>query len=555
VFLSGTGEGGAMELWRAAADSGKANRLVSIKGFAGQPRWSPDGGRIAFLNVEGAGAGGPAMASGPRNGVIDEAIANQRIAVLNVESGVMEHASPPDRHIYDFDWSPDSRSFVAAAAPGPGDQNWWRAELYVIHAASGEGHPIYKPYYQIGCPRWSPDGTLIAFIEGLMADQSLTGGDLCTIAAGGGKPVNHMTGRATSASSLVWQSPDEVLFTEYTGGGSNLSILNLQSGAIEIRWHGEEEARAAGRQANLSVAEGGAYVAIVRGTFDEPEEVWAGPPVDLRPLTNENADVHPAWGKAESIEFTNEGRRMQAWLLPPSNPGEGPHPLVVEAHGGPSAIAVPMWRGADTVAALAASRYYVLMPNPRGSYGQGQEFTRAVFRDFGYGDLRDIVAAVDAAIERYPIDRQRVGIMGRSYGGFLSMFAVTQCTRFRAAMAAAGIANWASYYGQNLVDHWLVPYFGAIPYDDPEIFARSSPISFVQQVDTPTLILAGEQDAEAPPPQSYEFWQALKKLGVPTELMVHPGEGHALMQTENRRDEARRTLAWFDRYLRADRLY
>src|SRR5262249_54893967 len=162
-------------------------------------------------------------------------------------------------------------------------------------------------------------------------------------------------------------------------------------------------------------------------------------------------------------------------------------PLIVEAHGGPSGIAVPTWRGGDTIALLAAAGYYVLMPNPRGSYGQGADFQRANARDFGYGDLRDILAAVDAAIEQFPIDPHRIGIMGWSHGGFLAMFTVTQSARFKAAVAGAGIANWTSYFGQTLVDHWMVPYFGATPYDDPAVYEKCSPLRFANQVKTPTL--------------------------------------------------------------------
>jgi dipeptidyl aminopeptidase/acylaminoacyl peptidase len=542
AFLS---DAGGAALWIADAESLAARRVVQLEEFAQWPRWSPDGRSIAFLT----GGRSPAMPSPPLTGVIDRAIPNQRIAVVNVASGRMETISPPGRYVYDFDWSPDTRCLVAAAAPGPGGKEWWRAELCVLTPATQAVHSIYSPELQIGCPRWSPDGKRFAFVEGLMGDQTLTGGDLCTIAATGGAPVNHMAGRTTTATSLVWLSPDEILFTEYTGGGSNISILNLPSGSIEVRWHGDEEARASGRIPNLSAAASGEIVAMVRSSYEAPQEVWLGPPGAWRQITHENAAIRPSWGKAESIELISEGRQMQAWLIPPANPGPGQHPMIVEAHGGPSGIATPVWRGADSVALLAAAGYYVLLPNPRGSYGQGSAFQGANARDFGYGDLRDILAAVDAAIERYPIDPGRVGIMGWSYGGFLAMFAVTQTARFQAAVAGAGIANWNSYYGQNVVDHWMVPYFGANPFDDPAVYDRSSPIHFIKQVATPTLVVAGEQDAECPPEQSYEFWQALKTLGVPTELVVYPGEGHALMQPGNRRDEAARTLAWFDRYV------
>jgi dipeptidyl aminopeptidase/acylaminoacyl peptidase len=192
----------------------------------------------------------------------------------------------------------------------------------------------------------------------------------------------------------------------------------------------------------------------------------------------------------------------------------------------------------------------VFSPNPRGSYGQGEAFTRANVKDFGHGDLRDILAGVDHVVKTVPVDEKRIGVLGWSYGGFMTMWAVTQTNRFRLAVAGAGIANWHSYYGQNGIDQWLIPYFGASVYDDPEVYARSSPINFIKKVKTPTLVLVGEHDDECPAPQSYEFWRALRRLGVPTQLVVYPGEGHGIRQPDHRRDILRRTAQWLDRELR-----
>jgi dipeptidyl aminopeptidase/acylaminoacyl peptidase len=226
-------------------------------------------------------------------------------------------------------------------------------------------------------------------------------------------------------------------------------------------------------------------------------------------------------------------------------------PLVVEVHGGTSSTVTPHWpaRGSLTEL-LVAKGYYVLLPNPRGSYGRGEAFTQANVKDFGYGDLRDILAGVDAAIAKYPIDDRRLGITGWSYGGYMTMFAVTQTTRFAAAAAGAGIANWTSYYGENLIDQWMIPFFGATVYEDPDVYAKSSPIQFIKRVRTPTIVVVGEQDAECPAPQSFEFWHALKTLGVPTKLVVYPGEGHMFVKPADQRDVATRILSWFDGYLK-----
>ena len=189
------------------------------------------------------------------------------------------------------------------------------------------------------------------------------------------------------------------------------------------------------------------------------------------------------------------------------------------------------------------------MPNPRGSYGQGEAFTQANRKDFGYGDLRDILAGVDTVLAKYPVDPNRIGIAGWSYGGFMTMFAVTQTHRFRAAVAGAGISDWLSYYGENSIDQWMIPYFGASVYDDPAVYAKSSPITFIKQAHTPTLAVVGDRDGECPAPQSFEFWHALRDLHVPTQLVVYPNEGHGFADPAHRRDVLERAVDWFARYM------
>jgi dipeptidyl aminopeptidase/acylaminoacyl peptidase len=139
--------------------------------------------------------------------------------------------------------------------------------------------------------------------------------------------------------------------------------------------------------------------------------------------------------------------------------------------------------------------------------------------------------------------------MGGSYGGFMTMWAVTQTKRFKAGVADAGISDWQSYYGENGIDAWMLPYFGASVYEDPAVYARSSPITFIRNVQTPTFAYVGERDIECPAPQTLEFWHALKTLGVPTSSVIYPGEGHALCDPAHIADAERRTLAWFERYL------
>src|SRR6516165_1203677 len=218
AFFSSAGTRDQRQLWTANADGSGVRKITNLDGFVARPRWSHDGKRIAFLYIEGAGGGGPLMAHPPSTGVIDKAIHNQRIALLEPTTGHLQQVSPPDLHIYDFDWSPDDKMFVATAAPGPGDNNWWIAQIYTIDIAKGSATSIYKPRLQVAVPRWSPDGKSIAFIEGLMSDEGFHGGDLFTITADGRDIMNRTRGRKTSVNSFFWLAPDRILSFCYVAG-------------------------------------------------------------------------------------------------------------------------------------------------------------------------------------------------------------------------------------------------------------------------------------------------------------------------------------------------
>jgi dipeptidyl aminopeptidase/acylaminoacyl peptidase len=556
ALFSTAGEKDQAQLWAVKADGSNPRKLTRLSGYAARPRWSHDGKQIAFLYIEGAPGGGPLMAAPVTTGVIDTAIHNQRIAVVDIAAGQLRQVSPSDLHIYDYDWSPDDKTFVTTAAPGPGDNNWWIAQLYTIDIATGKASSIYKPTLQLAVPRWSPDGRSIAFIEGLMSDEGFHGGDLFTIAANGRGLTNRTSGRKTSVSSFFWQTREQILITEYVDGGGAISKLSVTDNSVHTIWKGPESFHAFGNFPDFALASDGKFASIVRSSYEIPPEVWAGPIGQWRQLTSNNSDLSSTWGKSESIEWTNEGFDIQGWLIQPAKVESGKkYPMVVLIHGGPSSATTPEWPASfgmsrAIIAGLSSRGYYVLLPNPRGSYGQGEDFTRANVKDFGGGDLRDILAGIDVAIKKYPIDPARLGVTGWSYGGFMTMWTVTQTNRFRAAVAGAGIANWQSYYGQNLIDQWMIPFFGASVYDDPSVYEKSSPIHFIKNVKTPTLVIAGERDAECPSLQSYEFWHALRTLDVPTRLIVYPGEGHLFIKPENQTNRMDQTVAWFDEYLK-----
>ncbi len=529
--------------------------LTDLNGAFDDPRWSPDGTKLAFLLIEDPPReAGPLAAMSAQTGVIEEHPFEQRVVICDVGSGGVRTVSPPDLYVYEYDWSPDSKRLALIAAHGSGDNNWWIAQLYTLPEAGGPITSILKPAMQIADPRWSPDGRSVAVIGGLMSDQGVIGGDVYLVPAAGGEARNLTPGMHASADSIQWDpSRQQIVVVETVGGMAAVATLDPANGKLTELWRGAESVHAAGYGLGISLAHDGRTSAVVHSSFQRPPELYAGAVGAWSALTHANSHQRPSWGKVESIEWASDPFTVQGWLIYPAHyDPQRKYPLVVVVHGGPSSAVHSAWPGPFLGTTLLSSQdYFVLEPNPRGSYGQGEAFTRANVKDFGYGDFRDILAGVDSVLKSHPIDPKRIGITGWSYGGYMTMWAVTQTHRFRAAVAGAGLADWLSYYGENDIDEWMIPFFGASVYDDPQVYARSAPITFIKQARTPTLVLVGERDGECPAPQSYEFWHALKTLRVPARLVVYADEGHNIARPEHRRDIVHRMLDWFDRYMPA----
>lgn len=552
AFLSDAESEGQAQIYVVRAGGGAARKVTDLDGYVTDLRWSPNGKRIAFLYTENGEGGGPLVAAPAQTGVIGSQVHNQRIAIVNAQGGPVREITPVNLNIYEYDWSPNETQFAAIAAPGPADNNWWIAKLYIADARSGAMRVLYDPPVerQIALPRWSPGGTNIAFIGGIMSDQGFTGGDIFEIAASGGSPRDLTRNLAATPTGFLWRG-EQIVFTEDIEGASAISLLNPATGSVHRLWRGAESVRHGGDYGNCAFARDGGTAALIQSSWNQPPEIWAGPIGHWRQITHANDSLRPQWGRFESIVWNNGGHRVQGWLLYPAHFDPARHyPLIVSVHGGPAGCRMPEWPSTHfDMSVMSALGYFVFFPNARGSYGEGEAFTRANIKDLGGGDLRDILSGIDAVLKRVPVDANRIGISGWSYGGYMTMWAVTQTHRFRAAVAGAGISDWRSYYGENLIDKWMLPYFGASVYDNPSVYAKSSPIRFVKNVKTPTLMLVGQSDAECPAPQSFEFWHALKTLGVPTELVVYPDEGHSFQKPEDLRDDVRRTVEWFRSFL------
>jgi dipeptidyl aminopeptidase/acylaminoacyl peptidase len=548
-------------LWSRA--NGNVHQLTHLTGIFQQATYSPDGKSLALLFVENASRNAGALAAmKPWSGVIGEdGVEIQRVYAVDAQTGLGNWLTPPNLHVYEYNWAPSSREITFIAANPPGENNWWVAKLFTEPVTLAPGNNPAPPRVvfdpattasalrglQIAVPRFSPDGKRIAFIGGLMSDQGSTGGDIWLVPAAGGVPIDITPGIDGTPVFIGWDSPVILGFTEDRRGHSLLAAMNVDTGAklgsIDL---GEANITGGPLKMAISVAND-RTVALVKSGHDIPPEVYVGS-TELRQLTHLNDGAKPST-HTESMEWTSEGFHVQGWLTYPVNydPARR-YPLIVNVHGGPSASASAFFGGS----VWAQLGYFVFAPNPRGSFGQGETFTAANRKDFGYGDLRDILAGMDTIEKKVSIDTKREGLMGWSYGGFMTMFGVTQTHRFRAAIAGAGLSDWLSYYGENSIDQWMVPFFGATVYDDPQVYARSSAINFIKNVTTPTLVVVGDRDGECPAPQSFEFWHALRAEGVKTQLVVFPNEGHGFRDPAHIKDLEAREVDWFAKNMPAE---
>ena len=545
AFLSDARSPGQLQVFLASADATHVRQVGNFNGNVQRLTWSPAGNALAVLYIGGAHRKAGALAPGARDvGVIGTVVDEQRLALVNPGSGAIRLVSPADRYVYEYGWSPDGRAIAATYARGNGDNNWWVARLARIDLRTGAMHDLLAPAYQIDDPQWSPDGKRIAIVGGIMSDFGSTGGDVYLVDAQTGES-RDLTGSAPiSVQSLRWNDATTLDLVAHVSGSMHLMRLDAGTGALAALTDREESLW------SWSTANRGATVALVRASFDDPPEIWAGAPAHLRQITRSNAGARRLYGKAVSLHWKSDAFDVQGWLIYPLGyDASRRYPMVTMVHGGPSAESVPGF-GSRNVSALASQGYFVFMPNPRGSFGQGEQFTRANVKDFGYGDWRDDLAGVDAALNAGSIDPNRLGLMGWSYGGYMAMWGETQTSRFKAIVAGAGIVNWQSYYGLNKIDQWMIPFFGASVYRDPAVYAKSSPITFIERSRTPVLILQGERDEEVPAPQAFEFWHAMETLGVPTKLVVYANEGHSPRKIGDQIDILTQTIDWFNRYLR-----
>jgi dipeptidyl aminopeptidase/acylaminoacyl peptidase len=540
---------GTSQLYLLPMRGGEAERLIDRKERVEMFRWSPDGRQIALLMNESKPE---VLEQRERNRddarVVDKDERRARVWTIDVETRALRQVTAGPWQMRQIEWLPDGRRLVAAATDHP-ETDRWIDGIYTIdleHEGGGRFERIAAPQGPFGNIVVSPDGRRLAYI-GARVDGPLPH-DLYLMPLADGRPQN-VTAAAVDRpiGQPKWIDNETLAIHVQRGFTSALATIGRDAKPHGIDGLGVNPiAYARSKDGTL---------AFVGDSTTKAPELFVKPPSGpARAVStfNERWDAVPLVAP-EFIKYkSDDGVEIEAALLKPqpsalsAEPSSRRRPLIVLVHGGPTG------RWSDSFEPwgqlLAARGYLVLYPNVRGSTGYGQKFVEMNRGDWGGGDFKDVMAGVDALIARGVADPNRLGIGGWSYGGYMAAWAVTQTTRFRASVSGAPVIDLASEFGTedgSQYDEW----FYGTPYEKLEGFIRSSPITFVKNVKTPTLLLQGDADETDPIGQSQQFYRGLKRYDVPSDFVVYPREPHGLREEQHLLDRLERILAWFDKYL------
>jgi dipeptidyl aminopeptidase/acylaminoacyl peptidase len=566
AFLSDRHRLGDFQLCFLDSATGAVSFQPHVEGWVEYFHWSPDGERI-LLGVAGhgadvAGAQG-AIASKPSTQSLpswmphvqsgDERHRRRSVWMYELKTQSVRQVSKASSNVWDTAWAGD-RHFVAVVSSAPDEGSWFGAQLFVIALDSGESRLLHAPGDQIASPAADPSGTWLAVCEGLCSDRGIMAGELRVIEIGSGTARDVDT-RGVNVTTLEWRSGNHLLLAGVRGYETVVGLYDAHTDAFSELWTSKEISAAGHFIALSGLGFAGDCVLVGEGFFRAPElaVIRAGEYRSVKSFDVGYSGAAQKIGAVDLVEWSApDGLAIQGWLLRPAS--GAPHPVVLNVHGGPVSNWRPVWLGRPRtlpIFMLLRAGYAVLLPNPRGSSGRGQAFSRQVLGDLGGADTADHLSGLDHLVRLGKADAERLGVMGISYGGFMTAWLVTRSTRFRAAVAVAPISNHVTQHLISNIPQFVRSFVGDT-YTDPagKYFSRS-PVFHAAGVRTPTLNICGALDRCTPPEEALQFHNALLENGVRSVLVVYPEEGHGVKAFPAAIDYAARVVGWFDEHMRA----
>lgn len=542
------------QIWLIRLSGGEARPLTAISGGISSFKWSPNGKMLAFIrHDQPAKQTVEERRKGEDQIEVDKHYLFGRLWVYDLETAQARLITKTNVNVDDFAWSPDGTRFIVRVSPTTNyNDHWYVSDVDIVSAATGAVEKVIYHHAAYGDVGWSPDGRSVVFTKFLPRGIAsvpvlLNLGTGKEIAVGLDSPVTLRT----VETPMRWAADSQSLMAEAVEGTSSLFVkVNAGTGGI-TRLPASQ-----GPEEYSGFTRSGHDTAFVCDTPERPGEVCFLSGGKVRVLTNSNPQV-AQWNIGTSQALTwkssKDGRIIHGVLLLPPGYRRGQrYKTVVWAHGGPEDAYALGFQGTwyDWMVVLASHGYVVLLPNPRGSDGEGNDFINANYQNWGGGDFQDIMDGVDLLISKGIADPNRLGIGGWSYGGFMTAWAVTHTGRFKVAVMGAGISDLVSAATtSDIAPSYWAHYWGKV-VDNSALLYAHSPVHYLENCHTPTLVVVGQADARVTLSQSEEFYNGLRDLGRTVEMVVYPREHHIFLEREHQLDSLKRMLQWFDTHLR-----
>lgn len=548
AFLSARTKESESQVWMIAADGGEAWEVTAHEGGVTDFALAPDGTKLLFLAADQPNAKEKEKHNQKDDAiVVNHDLKMTQVWIFDLEKRQERRLTEGEFDVVDAQWSPNSKQISYTSAPTPQPDVNSQSKIWVVDVASGQRHKIGDEEIYSNTPRWSPDGVSLAYLGSKgMSDMNqvylfvvpANGGSSRKLTAGfqfnAGSPHWSVDGKAIYFSTEVFQAQE--LFTTDVATGATTQ-LTTNGGVLALG----------------DLTRDGKTAIVAFSDATHPAEIYR---YDLASGKQKRLTDHNAWlreyslGTTEIVKWKSKDRlEIEGVLTKPVGFVAGKkYPLLLNPHGGPSSASHDEFNPQEQV--FAANGYMVLEPNFRGSTGRGEKFAQLNRSDWGKGDYEDCIAGVQALIDRGLADPDRLGAAGWSYGGYMTLWILTQTMMFKAVSAGAGLSNLYSMYSQTDVPSYFNWFMGGLaPWEDEAAYWNHSPMKYVNQVKTPTLLLHGESDTRVPLAQSKEFYRALIERKVPVEFVIYPREEHGLTEPRHKLDRMRRYLTFFGKYL------
>jgi len=518
--------------------------------------WAPDGKSIAFTALDPQT---DAMKTRDKQWgevkIEDEDQRYTHLYVLDLATKKARALTSGAFVVGNFDWSPDGSRIAFDHRISSDAGEGGSADISIVDVASGTRAPLVTQPGPDSNPRWSPDGSRIAFVSAMAKPFYFYENSVIAVTTPGTTGATSLTDAFDEDPSLVDWTTAGIVFSASQRTAAALFTLDPASHAIRKYQAGD-----AWIGTQFSVSADGSHVAFVGAGPKEFSDVYAGEVAAIgsaRRISDTRAQI-ASWPEhtREVVRWkSQDGAEIEGVLHKPAGFETGRrYPLLVVIHGGPTGISRPLpysnYVGTYPIDGFLARGALVLEPNYRGSAGYGAKFRALNVRNLGIGDAWDVLSGVDSLVAQGLVDRDRVGSMGWSQGGYISAFLTTRhADRFRAISVGAGISDWMTYYVNTDIHPFTRQYLKATPWDDPKIYADTSPMTYIKQAKTPTLIQHGDQDARVPIPNAFQLYQGLRDVNVPVRLSIFKGFGHGINKPKANRALMEQNWEFFGKYI------